>query len=123
MKREFTVDSAGILAAQEFLSTLCESPRPQIIMDEIVSNIVRCSKATAFSVDGDTPGDGRITLIFTDDGVPFDPTTEIAEPDVTAPVGERDVGGLGMFMVRKMSESLAYERRDGRNVLTVVVRI
>lgn len=123
MKRDFTVDSAGILAAQDFLSTLCESPRPQIIMDEIVSNIVRCSGATAFSVDGDCPGDGRITLVFTDDGVAFDPTTEIAAPNLSASADEREVGGLGMFMVRKMSESVSYERRDGKNMLTVVVRL
>ena len=60
-------------------------------------------------------------MVFSDDGRAFDPTTEVAAPDITASAEERSIGGLGIFMVKKMAKSVAYERRDGRNVLTVVM--
>jgi len=122
MKKRFTVDTAGLAECQAFVASCCESPRPQIIMDEIVSNIVRCSKASFFSVDFEADGVGNATLVFIDDGEAFDPTA-VAMPDISAPVAERDIGGLGIFMVKKMSKSVSYERKDGCNVLTVVMPI
>ena len=119
MEKSFPATDAGLMACQEFLSSICESPRPQIIMDEIVSNIVRCSGAVTFSVDIDLAADGALTMVFKDSGRPFDPT-KTEDPDVTAPLAEREIGGLGLFMVRKMSKSVAYEYKDGVNTLTVV---
>lgn len=49
-----------------------------------------------------------------DGGKPFDPRAT-ADPDVTAKMADRPVGGLGLFLVRKLTSSLDYVRRDGRN--------
>ena len=116
----FPCSQEGILGAQEFLETVMSSPKPAIILDEIVSNIVRCSGANGFSLAIDRTADG-LKMVFTDDGKPFDPLTEVAAPDISAGVEDRGIGGLGIFMVKKMSKSVAYRRDGEKNVLTVVM--
>ena len=121
-EKTFAATTDGMAACQEFLAAICESPRPQIIMDEIVSNIVRCSGATTFSVRCEhVYPNGVVAMTFTDDGQAFDPTTEIADPDVTAKLEARGIGGLGIFMVKKMSKSVAYRRENERNILSVTL--
>ena len=117
----FPCSSEGLASAQAFLESWCPEPKPGIITDEVVSNIVRCSHAKEFSISLDRLDDGSIKMVFDDDGIAFDPTTEVATPDVTASLEDRQIGGLGMFMVKKMSKSVAYRRADDRNVLTVVI--
>ena len=118
-ERDFSCDNAGLAAAQAYLESVCDSPKPAIVMDEIVSNIVRCSGASGFTVGLESDERG-LRMVFTDDGKAFDPTKDVEMPDVAAAVENRSIGGLGIFMVRKMSKSVAYERRDGKNVLTVL---
>jgi len=62
-----------------------------------------------------------IVLWFEDDGHEFNPLTA-PEPDVNQSSEERAPGGLGIHLVRKMAEKMDYERRDGRNRLTVRIR-
>ena len=118
--RDFTCNQEGLIAAQEFLESLFQEPKPGIIMDEIVSNIVRCSGASKFEIALGRTDDG-VLMKFRDDGKAFDPTTEIEAPDIEAGLSERKIGGLGIFMVKKMSKSVSYAREGDRNVLTVVV--
>lgn len=63
-----------------------------------------------------------IVFILTDEGVPFDPTKEIM-PDVTLSAEERPIGGLGIFLIEQLMESVTYERVEGRNILTMKYRI
>ena len=121
MKKSFACTTEDLAAAQAFLESVCESPKPAIVMDEIVSNIVRCSGASGFTIELDPSEEGGIRMVFVDDGVAFDPTKDVAPPDITAAAENRDIGGLGIFMVKKMSKSVAYVRQDGKNVLTVVM--
>jgi sigma-B regulation protein RsbU (phosphoserine phosphatase) len=60
-------------------------------------------------------------LIFTisDSGIPFDPTAK-PEADITLSAEERAIGGLGIHLVRKLMDEIRYERRDGKNILTLV---
>ncbi|MBO7658762.1 MAG: ATP-binding protein [Clostridia bacterium] len=58
------------------------------------------------------------TLSFTDGGRPFNPLAA-AEPDVTLPVEEREVGGLGIFLTGKLMDDVFYEYRGGKNILTM----
>lgn len=57
-------------------------------------------------------------VTFIDQGVPYDPTAK-EDPDVSAPVEERQIGGLGIFMVKKSMDDMTYERVDGKNILTI----
>ena len=90
-----------------------------VVLDEIASNIVRCSGASGFTLALNKTEDA-LMMVFTDDGVAFDPTQDVAVPDISLSADDRGIGGLGIFMVKKMSKSVNYVRRDGKNVLTVV---
>ena len=120
-EKSFPCTSEGLAASQAFLASVCGSPKPAIVMDEIVSNIVRCSGASGFTVGLDPDGDGGIRMVFSDDGVAFDPTQDAVVPDVSLSADERGIGGLGIFMVKRMSKSVSYVRQGERNVLTVVM--
>lgn len=91
----------------------------KVVTDEIFSNIVYYSGARQAEIllrnDADT-----VTLVFLDDGQPYDPM-QSEDPDVTASAEERSIGGLGLFMVKKMAEQVNYEYRDGKNRMTVVL--
>ena len=119
-EKTFTCDNEGMIGAQAFLESVCDSPKPAIVMDEIVSNIVRCSGAKEFSIALDQTSDG-LAMVFSDGGRAFDPTQDVAMPDLTTSVEDRGIGGLGIFMVKKMSKSVSYRRDGDRNVLRVVM--
>lgn len=119
-EKAFPCTSEGLAAAQAFLESVCDLPKPAIVLDEIASNIVRCSGASGFRLGLDRTGDA-LTMVFADDGVAFDPTRDAATPDISLPADDRGIGGLGIFMVKKMAQSVNYVRRDGMNVLTVVI--
>ena len=85
--------------------------------DEIFSNIARYSGANNATV-GVSVEDGRITLRFADNGHPYDPTGK-PDPDTTLSVEDRDIGGLGIFMVKKSMDTVEYEHHDGLNILTL----
>jgi serine/threonine-protein kinase RsbW len=55
-------------------------------------------------------------VVVADDGPEFDPLSA-AEPDTTLGVEDRPIGGLGIALVRRLMDEVAYERRDGRNRL------
>ena len=59
-----------------------------------------------------------VTITFLDHGVPFDPLAK-KDPDVHIPAAERGVGGLGVFMTKKLMDDVSYEYRDGQNILTL----
>ena len=64
----------------------------------------------------------RLKFIITDSGIPFDPT-EASQVDITLPAEERRIGGLGIHLVRKLMDSINYERENGKNILTLVKKI
>jgi Serine phosphatase RsbU, regulator of sigma subunit len=63
-------------------------------------------------------GAEKLTFIISDSGIPFDPTAA-PEADVTLGVEERPIGGLGIYLVRNIMDTVSYERLDGKNVLTL----
>ncbi len=61
----------------------------------------------------------QVSITFIDSGIPYDPLTR-DDPDVTLPVEERKIGGLGIFLIKKYSDDVRYKFADGRNHLTIV---
>ena len=59
-----------------------------------------------------------ISVTFTDRGIPYNPL-EKADPDTTLSAEERQIGGLGIFMVKKSMDAMEYRREDGMNILTI----
>ena len=90
-----------------------------IVFDEIYANIVNYSEATLATVSYSIES-GKLNITFTDNGIPYNPL-EATEPDTTLSAEEREIGGLGIFMVKKMTVSMEYEYTDGKNILTLVI--
>ena len=61
----------------------------------------------------------RVEISFIDEGIPYDPLKK-KDPDVSLPANQRSIGGLGIYMVKKTMDDLRYERKDNRNILTLV---
>lgn len=59
-----------------------------------------------------------VTIVFSDHGKPYNPL-EKADPDTTLAAEERDIGGLGIFIVKKSMTEVEYEYKDGKNVLMI----
>ena len=91
-----------------------------IALDEIASNIIRYSGASNYTVDIEFPEDPDAVVIeFSDAGKAFNPLTEAPEPDVTKSCAEREIGGLGMFMVKRLMDNVSYRHENGLNILTI----
>lgn len=58
------------------------------------------------------------TVTFCDEGIPYDPLGR-TDPDLTLDAEERQIGGLGILMVKKLMDEITYEYRDGKNCLTM----
>ena len=97
-----------------------------VAMDELFGNIARYAYA---------PGQGDATVRFDfdeaartivitliDGGIPFDPLSA-ETPDISRSAQERQIGGLGIFLVRKTMDGMDYSYRDGKNILTFRKRI
>ena len=63
--------------------------------------------------------DSRLILEISDNGIPFDPLS-LSEPNLTANVSDRKVGGLGVIFIRKMTDDVRYRRDGDANVLTLI---
>ncbi len=92
-----------------------------VAIDELFSNIARYaydpSGPATVRVDVDEePLSVRVTFI--DHGKPYDPLAK-ADPDVTLSAEDRQIGGLGIFMVKKSMDDVKYEYKDGQNILTI----
>ena len=123
--RTFPSTQAGIAAASDYLDEVVgDAPAAEVaalhvIIDEMCSNIVKHSGASFFEVDVELLDDpAGVKLSFIDDGTPYDPLSHI-DPDTTLPADKRPIGGLGIMMVKKMSDAMFYSRIHNRNILAV----
>ena len=120
VRRTFAAATEGLAAATDFVKGFSDDHRAAIVIDEIASNIVRCSGASTFELAYRRRESGY-ALVFSDAGTPFNPLAH-PDPDVTAAAEDRAIGGLGIFMVKQMAESVDYVWRSGHNVLTVCMK-
>jgi len=99
----------------------------ELVAEEAITNIVRhgfkdgVGDARIACVAEATPE--RVAIVVTDNGPAFDPLTEAPPPDLDAPVETRRVGGLGVHLIRSISDECRYGREDGLNRLEAVWRI
>jgi len=100
-----------------------------LALDEALTNVVSYAyeddrQHEIFVRLGTAVADGQrqIEVEIEDDGRPFNPL-EAAPPDVNAPVEERPIGGLGIYLVRRVMDDLEYRRQQGKNVLVMRKRL
>ena len=113
------------------IETLCEKNELlstklftiQLIIEELVTNILKYGEQTgtdnSIEIEIHTEK-GKIVLKISDDTDIFNPLMA-EEPDTTLSAEERDIGGLGLFLVRKKVQSLSYENTNGLNIVRAVI--
>ena len=97
----------------------------QLAVEEAVVNVMNYAYPieSEGTITIDAKSDGQwLKFIISDEGVAFDPTATL-QVDTTLKVEDRPIGGLGIHLVRKLMDSVNYERVDGKNVLTLRKRI
>ena len=116
----------------EFVDTVCEEAGIDMVLiaslnlalEEAATNVVLYAYGKN---EGEVDIEAVYTekylkFILTDTGVAFDPTQK-EEVDTTLSVEERQIGGLGIHLVRQIMDSVNYERINGKNVLTLIKRL
>ena len=96
----------------------------RLVLEELAVNVISYgfeSGGNMFEVVLRSTPD-RLVIKCTDDSWPFNPLTDSSVPDVEAALEDRNVGGLGIHLVRTMMDELEYQRKDGKNCLTLVKR-
>jgi anti-sigma regulatory factor (Ser/Thr protein kinase) len=83
--------------------------------EELFANTLRHADPPATEIHFTLTPQGLAT--YSDDGPAFDPTT-LPDPDITLPPEQRQIGGLGIYFIRRTMKTFCYERRDGRNITT-----
>ena len=112
-----------------FVDEICEAAgidmgttmKMNLAIEEAVVNVMN------YAYPSGTKGEVRIAahatenyveFVISDDGTPFNPT-EVKEADTSLPAEDRDIGGLGIFLVRHYMDKVKYKYVDGQNVLTL----
>lgn len=67
---------------------------------------------------GESDGQQKVVISFSDEGKPYDPLAK-QDPDLELGLDERPIGGLGIYLVKTTMDNVAYEHKDGQNVLTL----
>ncbi len=122
-----SIDAAAGLT--EYIETTLEEKgapvgvitKMSIALDEIYSNIVKFSGAGYTKLVCGVENGNTAYLIFEDNGMPYNPM-EQEDPDITLSAEERQIGGLGIFMVKKSMTSMDYKYISGKNHLTLKLK-
>jgi len=125
---------ANIQNLQQFINFVSNNARQQgfdqkrikeieLATEEAIANILNYAYR-------DTIGDIEITcktednekfiIEIVDSGIPFNPLS-VDDPDIRADLSERKVGGLGVFLMRKLMDDVHYRRDENKNILTLIV--
>ncbi len=93
-----------------------------IAIDELFGNIVRYAyhpEVGSATVQVEVMKEPlAVVITFIDQGKPYDPLAK-EDPDVTLSAEEREIGGLGIYIVKKSMSEITYEYKDGRNILKI----
>ncbi len=94
------------------------------VLDEVLANVINHGFAgTSGTIElAMERAVGRVTIRVADTAAPFDPLL-MPMPDTSLPLEKRKIGGLGIALVRALTDDVVYERRDERNQLTLTWRI
>lgn len=129
---KFTIDAKleNLPAVTEFVIDALEgrdcpmkvTMQMELVIEEIFVNVAsyayknNAGKITVCRSFDEEPR--AINLIFADAGTPYNPL-EHKDPDTSLGAEEREVGGLGIFLVKKNVDEIFYKYEDGQNILTV----
>ena len=135
MKRDLTIknDSQELICVAAFIEEIGEEigidmdlqMNLQLVLEEIVSNVIFYAypEGTTADILLSATFDGKkLTLILSDEGRAFDPTKK-KDVDIIANPMDREQGGLGIFIVKNIMDSVNYQRTGDKNILTMIKTI
>jgi len=96
-----------------------------MILDELLNNSISYGfeDPSGHEIDIHIHADSsRLTLKVSDEGIPFNPFT-LNRPDTSLSINEREIGGLGVMLVKEMTDKQGYERLSGHNVITLTIEL
>ncbi len=94
-----------------------------LILEELFTNVLKYSSGTGEVAVGLTRDDSLITIALRFEAAKAYDITRAPEPDLTRPIAERPVGGLGIHMVRQLAESIRYEFKDRVSTTTITKKV
>lgn len=132
VEKTFPADDAYLTSALEFTeeeldnlgSPLKSVMQITVCVEEMFVNVAHYAYEgkngdVTLVIDGNG---GAISITLIDSGIPFDPLAR-PDPDVTLSAEERKIGGLGIYMVKQTMDKVHYERKDGKNIFTMIKNI
>ena len=135
MKREliFKNEEQELMRVAEFMESVCDelqldmhvSMKLQVAMEEMVTNVIFYAYPEGTTADISLTAesdDHEVTFVLSDSGKPFDPTAK-EKADTSLSIEDRQIGGLGILLVRELMDSINYERADGQNFLTLIKKL
>jgi serine/threonine-protein kinase RsbW len=125
---------ANIQNLQQFINFVSDNARQQGFDQKRIKEIELATEETIVNILNyayrDVIGDIEITcktennekfiIEIIDSGIPFNPLS-VEEPDIYGEISEREVGGLGVFLMRKLMDDVHYRRDENKNILTLIV--
>lgn len=108
--------------AEENKMPMATTMKVNIVLDELLSNIVKYGfpedKQGKIDISLELFSTGKLTIVLSDKGVPFNPfSTDV--PDLSMPVEERTIGGLGIHLVKELMDEYSYQRTLDLNVVSM----
>lgn len=97
----------------------------KLVLEEMVTNIIlyaypgETGKEISISL---TCENRQLKISITDSGIPFNPL-EKPEPDLTLPLEERPIGGLGIYLAKQLMTEMKYNRSEGKNIVIMIKNI
>ncbi|MDR0631892.1 MAG: ATP-binding protein [Holosporaceae bacterium] len=96
-----------------------------LVLDEVVTNVINYAyqdeEEHEFSLYLDKD-DQNVSIKLIDNGMAFNPL-EQEDPDICSSIEERQIGGLGIFIVKQLAEVVEYSRIDEQNQLSIVIAV
>ncbi len=132
MEKQLTLinKTEQITILADFVNEICEelnldmmlSFNLNLVLEEAVTNVIMYAypqdEEHTMTLKAWTE-DGKLTFQLSDQGKPFNPIKEAPQVDTTLSAEERDIGGLGIFLIQQMMDEVEYEYKDNSNVLTM----
>jgi len=100
-------------------------PKIELVLEEVLINIINYAYPTEkgdMEVKCTLLNKDKLCFVIQDCGKPFNPLTKDS-PDLRTDLSKRKIGGLGIFLVRKMVDELDYQRKEGKNILKLCLKI
>ena len=131
MRKEITIKNqiSELERVNQFVDEICEElgldmelqMNLNLVMEEMVSNVIFYAypEGKTAEIELLAESDGKeLTFVLSDKGKEFDPTAKAdADPDVNP--AERDIGGMGIYIVKNIMNEVSYQRLEGKNLLTM----